>query len=85
MANIRDSQCGRTLQEHSVQTAEKISGASSKNSAKSKLQTFLSLNLKSGQKQEKSWEMISLSPTELLTLNTGIHPCIVFLAIYLSL
>lgn len=34
MANIRDSQCGRTLQEHSVQTAEKISGASSKNSVK---------------------------------------------------
>lgn len=54
--------------------AEKISDVFSKNSARLKTQIYLSLNLKNGQRQEKSWVKISLSPTEHSMLNTGIFP-----------
>lgn len=74
MVNIRDSQCGKTSQVLSPQMAEKTSDASWKNSAKSKSQTYLSLNLKSGQRQEKSWQTVSLSHTGRSMLNTGVHP-----------
>ena len=55
-------------------TAEKTSDAYSKNSVRSKTQTFLSLNLQNGRKPEKSWDKISLSPTEHSTLSTGVYP-----------
>ena len=74
MANIRDSQSGKMSQEPSPPTAEKISDASSKNSAKSKTQIYLSLNLRSGKYQEKSWEKVSLSPTGQSMLSTGVFP-----------
>ena len=74
MENIQDSQCGRMSQVLFPRTQEKISEPSLKNSAKSKTQQYLFLNLQSGQKQEKLWEMISLSPTEHSTLNTGEFP-----------
>ena len=74
MENTQDSQCGKTSQVLSPQMAEKTSDASSKNSAKSKTPTFLSLNLKSGQSQEKFWQMVSLSHTGQSMLNTGVRP-----------
>ena len=74
MENIQDSQCGRMSQALFPQMAAKISEPSLKNSAKSKPQQYLFLNLQSGQRREKSWEMISLSPTEHSTLNTGEFP-----------
>ena len=74
MENIRDLQCGKTSQGHSPQMAEKTSDASSKNSARFKTQIYLSLNLKNGQRQEKSWVKISLSPTGRSMLNSGIFP-----------
>lgn len=56
-------------------TAEKISGQSSKKSAKSKTADYLFLDLrKDGQKPEKSWRMISLLPGEHSMLNTGVYP-----------
>ena len=54
--------------------AEKTSDVSSKNSARLKTQIYLSLNLKNGQRQEKSWVKISLSPTGRSMLNTGAYP-----------
>ena len=74
MENIRDLQCGKMSQEHSPQMAEKTSDVSSKNSARLKTQIYLSLNLKNGQRQEKSWVKISLSPTGRSMLNTGAYP-----------
>ena len=74
MENIRDLQCGKMSQELSPPTAAKTSDASSKNSAKSKSRTYLSLNLKSGQSQEKSWQMVSLSHTGQSMLSTGVYP-----------
>ena len=74
MENIRDLQCGKMSQGHSPQMAEKTSDASSKNSVRLKTQIYLSLNLKNGQRQEKSWVKISLSPTGRSMLNTGIFP-----------
>ena len=74
MENIRDLQCGKTSQGHSPQMAEKTSSASLKNSAKLKTLAFLSLNLKNGQRQEKSWVKISLSPGEHSTVSIGPFP-----------
>ena len=74
MENIRDLQCGKMSQEHSPQMAEKTSDVSSKNSVRLKTQIYLSLNLKNGQRQEKSWVKNSLSPTGRSMLNTGVYP-----------
>ena len=74
MENIQDLQCGKTSQGHSPQTAEKISDVFSKNSVRLKTQIYLSLNLKNGQRQEKSWVKNSLSPTGRSMLNTGAYP-----------
>ena len=74
MENIRDLQCGKTSQEHSPQMAEKTSDVFLKNSVRLKTQIYLSLNLKNGQRQEKSWVKISLSPTGRSMLNTGAYP-----------
>ena len=54
--------------------ADKTSDAFLKISVRLKTQIYLSLNLKNGQRQEKSWVKISLSPTEHSMLNTGIFP-----------
>ena len=54
--------------------AEKTSEEFLKNSLRFKPQIYLSLNLKNGQRQEKSWVKISLSHTEHSMLNTGIFP-----------
>ena len=74
MENIQDLQSGKMSQVLSPLTAEKTSDASSKNSVRSKTQIYLSLNLKNGQRQEKSWVKISLSPTGRSMLNTGAYP-----------
>ena len=74
MVNIQDLQCGKTSSEPYPPMAARTSDASSKNSAKSKPRTYLSLNLKSGQRQEKSWQMVSLSHTGQSMLNTGVRP-----------
>ena len=74
MANIQDLWCGKTSPEHSRQTRAKTSRQSSKKSAKSKTIHYLFLNLKSGQTQEKSWEMRSPLRGECLTLNIGEFP-----------
>ena len=74
MVNIQDSQSGKMSQVLFPPTAEKTSDAYSKNSVRSKTQTFLSLNLQNGRKPEKSWDKISLSPTEHSTLTTGVYP-----------
>ena len=54
--------------------AEKTSDVFLKNSVRLKTQIYLSLNLKNGQRQEKSWVKISLSPTGRSMLNTGAYP-----------
>ena len=54
--------------------AEKTSDVFLKNSVRLKTQIYLSLNLKSGQKQEISWEMISLSLGVHSMLSTGAYP-----------
>ncbi len=74
MVNTRDSQCGKTSLEPYPPTKGRTSDASSKNSAKSKPQIYLFLNLKSGQSQEKSWQTVSLSHTGQSMLNTGVRP-----------
>ena len=74
MVNIQDLQCGKTSPEPYPPTKERTSDAFSKNSAKLKPQIYLFLNLKSGQRQEKSWQKISLSHTGQLMLNTGVRP-----------
>lgn len=74
MADIQDLQYGKMSQVLSPPTAVKTSDTSLKNSAKSKTQTFLSLNLQSGKKQEKSWQKISLSHIGQSMLNTGVYP-----------
>ena len=74
MVNIQDSQSGKMSQVLSLPMAEKTSDAFSKSSVRSKNQMFLSLNLQNGRKPEKSWEKISLSPTEHSMLNIGVYP-----------
>lgn len=74
MVNTRDSQCGKTSLGLYPPTKERTSDAFSKNSAKSKPQIYLFLNLKSGQSQEKFWQMVSLSHTGQSMLNTGVRP-----------
>ena len=74
MVNTRDLQCGKTSLGLYPPTKERTSDAFSKNSAKSKSRTYLSLNLKSGQSQEKSWQMVSLSHTGQSMLSTGVYP-----------
>ena len=75
MANIQDTSCGKTSPAPSPQTQEKISKPSSKQSHPSKV-TMLSLVLQkeNGQEQEKSWEMVSVSPGDALTRSFGEFP-----------
>ena len=74
MVNTRDLQCEKTSLGLYPPTKERTSDAFLKNSAKSKSRTYLSLNLKSGHSQEKSWQMVSLSHTGQSMLSTGVYP-----------
>ncbi len=74
MENIRDMQCGKMSAELSPQTKEKIFGASSKRSAKSKANRFQFLDMRNGTQLEKSWEIISPSLGEPLTHSFGEFP-----------
>ena len=58
MENIRDLSFGKMCREPSRPIKEKTSGQSSKRSAQSK-GNFLFLDLRNGQKPERSWEMDS--------------------------
>ena len=73
MENTQDLLCGRMSTEPSPQTKEKTSGQSSKPSARS-MKPYLFLDLRSGSQQERSWGIITPSPGEDLTRNTGECP-----------
>lgn len=80
MANIRDISSGKTSQEHSAATEERISTPSSQQSAPSKKPMryqYLCRKTTSGSAAEKSWEIIILSPGDCLTHNTGESPNVV--------
>jgi hypothetical protein len=74
MADIQDLSFGKMSQEHSQVTREKTSEPSLKRSAKSKRITCQCLNLQNGRVQEKSWEMVTQSHGDSLTLNFGEYP-----------
>ena len=74
MANIRDSQSWRMYSASFPPTKERISGQSSKASAKSKTVKFIFLDLRNGKTQERFWEIISQSHGGYLTRNTGMSP-----------
>ena len=71
MANIRDTQSGKMFLGHAPPTKERISGQSSKVSARSKNVKLMRLDLRNGTTREKFWEMISQSHGGYLTVNTG--------------
>ena len=70
----RDILSGKMSQEPSLQTKETTSKVSLKKSAKSNIKNCLFLNLQSGNKQERLWEMISQSHGEYLMLSFGEFP-----------
>ena len=72
MENIQDTVCGKMSPAHCPPTKARILKTCSKVSAKSK-KMFLYLNLRNGQTQEKSWEIIFHSLGECLML--GISEC----------
>ena len=74
MANIRDSQSSRMYAASFPPTKERISGQSSKASAKSKTVKFIFLDLRNGKTQERFWEIISQSHGGYLTRSTGEFP-----------
>lgn len=76
MAGIRGTFYGKTCREHSHQTTEKISAASSKVSAASQTKLYLFLNLRrgNGQTREVSWEMVFPLHGGCSTLNIGESP-----------
>lgn len=69
MANIQDLQSGKTFRVAYHQTVVTTSEKSLKNSATSKANPYLFLNLQNGQNPDISWEMVSLSAGDCLTLN----------------
>ena len=74
MANIRDSQSSRMYAASFPPIKERISGQSSKASAKLKTVKFIFLDLRSGKTRERFWEMISQSRGEYSIRNTGMSP-----------
>ena len=74
MANIQSTSSGKTSPEHSAPTRARTSSPSSKRSARSKDTKFILLDLKGGQKPERSWQTISVSHGGYLTRNTGEFP-----------
>ena len=76
MGNIPDTVCGKTSPEPSAATREPTFAPSSKRSAKSKVEQFLYLNLKSGNTQESSWEKATALPGVSMTLNFGAYPSV---------
>ena len=75
MDNNQDISCGKMSQALSLQIPGMTSKPSSKQSRPSKV-TMLSLVLQkeNGQAPEKSWEMISVSPGDVLTRSFGEFP-----------
>ena len=74
MANTRNTSCGKMSQGHSPPEVARTSAVSSKKSAKLRMSPLLFLNLRSGTMQEKSWQVIILSPTDCSMRNTGEFP-----------
>ena len=74
MADIQGSVSGKTYPEHSRPTEARTSEVSSKKSAKSATVQFQSLDLRSGQKPEKSWQTATLSHGESLMRVAGEFP-----------
>ena len=74
MANIQGTSSGKMFPEHSAPTRARTSSPSSKRSARSKDTKFILLDLKGGQKPERSWQTISVSHGGYLTRNTGEFP-----------
>ena len=74
MEQNRDLLSRKMSAELSPPTKEKTSEVSSKKSVKSQMKHFLSLNLRNGKTQEKSWEKSSHLRGEFLMLSFGESP-----------
>lgn len=74
MASIRNGRVGRMFRALFHLRAARIFAAFSKACAVLSMNLFQSLNLKSGQTQEKSWVTVTPSPGESLTRNSGESP-----------
>lgn len=77
MADIQDTLCGKTYQEHSAVTEERTSDVSSKASVRSKTIGWQYLDLGSGNRPEKSWEMTTQSHGECWMHSIGVCPNVV--------
>ena len=76
MEGIQLSLFGKTCQEHSAATGERISDTCLKKSRKSQAGTYLYLDLRaeSGIMPERSWETVTVSPGASSMRNTGECP-----------
>ena len=74
MAKIQNTSSGRTSQARSPQTRARISEQSSKRSAPSKKTKLIFLDMRNGQTQDLSWQIISQSHGGYLMLSTGEFP-----------
>ena len=79
MENIQDTSCGKTYRERFQAIRGETSMPSFRKSVPCATVTYLSLDLRktSGLLPEKSWEMVTQSHGERLTLNTGECPSVV--------
>ena len=77
MEHIQDTSYGKTSQEHSAVTEVKTSAVSSKASVKSKTIGWQYLDLGSGSRPEKSWEMTTQSHGESWMHSIGECPNVV--------
>ena len=74
MEKDHDISSGKMSQVHTRQTRERTSDVSSRASARSKTQMYMFLQLKNGNLQERSWEMITPLLGEPSMLSTGESP-----------
>ena len=74
MENIQDTSSGKMFPAPSPQTKEKISGQSSRRSAKSKTNRCQYLNLQNGRMQDASWETVTQSHGDSSMLSIGVYP-----------
>ena len=74
MTTIQNISSGKMSVGHSPQTKAKISNQSLSPSSKSLTRRLLSLDLRNGKTQEKSWELTTLSHGECWMLNIGEFP-----------
>ena len=74
MENIQDTSSGKMFPAPSPQTKEKISGQSSRRSAKSKTNRCQYLNLQSGRMQDASWETVTQSHGDSSMLSIEVYP-----------